>query len=130
MDPRLVPGSQAAVEDTAGRRLVNNVLDRHPNAAIAFINPASDLGDARELLGRSGIDIGTHAVLRGKAGAEFVVPTDAWLVGAAATDATERGQGFDLPAPHAAVEEEPVQEDDRRIASATGFAAFFVEKAA
>ncbi len=93
MDPRHDPGSPATVEDAAGRRRVNAVLDQHDNAAVAFINPASNLGDARELLAASGIDIGRHAMLRGKAAAEFVVPTDAWLVGAAATDATAHGQG-------------------------------------
>ena len=93
MDSRLGSGSPVRVGDRAARRLVTDLLAAHPGAAIAFINPASNLGDVRELLGESGIDIGTHTMLRGKAGAEFVVPTDAWLVGAAATDANEHGQG-------------------------------------
>src|SRR4029078_13346368 len=77
--------------ESRGLRLVRDLLTSHPRAAVAVIDPASELGDARGLLSAAGIDIGTHLVLRGTALAEFVVPKDMWIVGEVCTDARDRG---------------------------------------
>jgi hypothetical protein len=77
MDRQLDDGSLAAPPEASGLRLVQDLLECGPAAAIAVVDAAKNLGDARELLAASGIDIGSHVALRGTVAAEFVVPTDA-----------------------------------------------------
>ncbi len=85
--------SAATARNARGLRVVQDLLQAHPNAAIAVIDAGRDLGNARALLAASGIDIGSHPMLRGTAAAEFVATTDAWLVSGAATDARTHGGG-------------------------------------
>jgi diguanylate cyclase (GGDEF)-like protein/PAS domain S-box-containing protein len=87
------PESTAPADDLSGMTLVRDLLDAHPYAAIAVIDPGRDVGHAGTLLAASGIDIGTHPMLRGTAAAEFVAPKDAALVSSAAADARDRGSG-------------------------------------
>ena len=79
--------------DPIGLRLVLDLLRLHPDAAVAVINTGRSLGNDRARLAAAGIDVGKHAILRGTAAAEFVAPTDAWMVSGALTDARDRGEG-------------------------------------
>ena len=77
--------------DLSGTRRVRDLLARNPRAAVAVIDPARELGDARGLLAAAGIDIGTHTMLRGTALAEFVAPIEAAIVGDIVADAGDQG---------------------------------------
>jgi diguanylate cyclase (GGDEF)-like protein/PAS domain S-box-containing protein len=90
MDVQLdgVPAATATVD---GARLIRHLLDAHANAAVAVVDVAKNLGAARELLARSGIDIGDHEALQGTVAAGFVAPADAWMVSGALLDAARRG---------------------------------------
>jgi diguanylate cyclase (GGDEF)-like protein/PAS domain S-box-containing protein len=79
--------------DERGRRLIRNLLETNPNAAIAIVDVAKNLGDARELLAQSGIDVGMHTTLHGSVAAEFVTPPDAGKVSEAIVDARTAGIG-------------------------------------
>jgi diguanylate cyclase (GGDEF)-like protein/PAS domain S-box-containing protein len=79
--------------DESRRRLIRDLLDAHPAAAVAVVDVARNLGDARELLAKSGIDIGTHTTLGGTVAAAFVTPSDAWMVCDALVDARDCGVG-------------------------------------
>ena len=91
MDLLLDDESPATATADLGRRLVRDLLEVHPGASIAFVDPAKNTGDAGDLLAESGIDIGQHTLLRGTVAAEFVAPTDAWLVCDALVDVRDRG---------------------------------------
>ena len=93
MDVQLDREAPTTAREPSGLRLVRDLLDTYPRAAVAVVDVAKNLGDARELLAASGIDIGTHTTLRGTVAAEFVVPTDAWMVSEALVDASSRGVG-------------------------------------
>jgi diguanylate cyclase (GGDEF)-like protein/PAS domain S-box-containing protein len=79
--------------DERARRLIRDLLDVNPAAAIAVVDVAKNLGDAQELLARSGIDIGMHRALRGSVAAGFVAPSDAGTVSEAIVDARADGIG-------------------------------------
>jgi diguanylate cyclase (GGDEF)-like protein/PAS domain S-box-containing protein len=85
--------SLATARDGFGLQIIRDLLNTHPGAAVAVVDAAKNLGDARELLAASGVDIGAHTTLRGTVAAEFVAPTDAWMVSGALTNARARGIG-------------------------------------
>jgi diguanylate cyclase (GGDEF)-like protein/PAS domain S-box-containing protein len=85
-----VPATRA---DEGGRRLIRDLLDANPAAAIAIVDVAKNLGDARELLARSGINIGMHTALHGSVAAVVVAPSDAGKVSEAIADARASGIG-------------------------------------
>ncbi len=87
------PGTARAA---TGLRLVRDLLDLHPGAALAVVDVARNLGNAPELLAASGIDLGKHTTLRGTVAAEFVAPADAWMVCELYVDARDRGIGTRL----------------------------------
>jgi diguanylate cyclase (GGDEF)-like protein/PAS domain S-box-containing protein len=93
MDVQLDIGSPAAPGDTAGWHRVRDLLNRYPGAAVAIVDFTRNLSNARDLLAASGIDIGGHTTLRGTVAAEFVAPSDAWLVSDALIDAGRHGTG-------------------------------------
>jgi diguanylate cyclase (GGDEF)-like protein/PAS domain S-box-containing protein len=93
MDVQLEAESPAAPNGTAGLCLVRDLLECHPNAAVAVVDFARNIRNARELLAGSGIDIGLHTMLRGTVAAEFIAATDAGLVSAALIDARRDGVG-------------------------------------
>lgn len=93
MDVQLDDEPPATAGGSLGLRVIRELLDTHPGAAVAVVDVAKNLGDARELLAASGIDIGTHPTLRGTVAAEFVTPADAWMVSDALGDARSRGIG-------------------------------------
>jgi diguanylate cyclase (GGDEF)-like protein/PAS domain S-box-containing protein len=92
MDSQIDDESPATGAARCGLALVRKLLSDHPAAAVAIIDPATRLGDARAMLAAAGLDIGSHTMLRGTAAAEFVAPTEARLVGGAIGDAGDHGQ--------------------------------------